>query len=420
MLSKVRKSSKISLKDKEKNHSRRVYQQPQKKQLKYLQFENKLRMGIYMKKCIIIPDSFKGTLSSIEICNIIKEEVLKFFPACEVHGIPIADGGEGTVDSLLYALSGEKVNLKVKNPFGEIIDAYYGKIEHKAIIEVAQAVGLPQIEDRKNPAVTTTYGVGQMMKHAIENGCSDIIIGLGGSCTNDGGVGAATALGTIFKNRAGEEFIPTGGNLNDISVIDNTVTRELLRECRITAMCDVDNPMYGQSGAAFVYAPQKGADKEMVKILDENLRQLCKRMEEDLEIDVSSMPGSGAAGGLGGGIVAFFGGQLKSGIETILDLVGFDHIIENADMIFTGEGRFDKQSLHGKAVMGIAKRAKLKNIPVTAIAGSIEGGVEEAYRSGLGAIFSINQKAEDFSASRYHSKENLKATVDSILRFYQL
>ena len=364
-----------------------------------------------MKKCIIIPDSFKGTLSSIEVCNIIKEEVVKFFPTCEIHSIPIADGGEGTVDSFLYALSGEKVNMKVRNPFGEPIHAYYGKVGDRAIIEVAQVVGLPQVEDRKNPAITTTYGVGQMVKHAIENGCNDIIIGLGGSCTNDGGVGAAAALGTIFKNSAGEEFIPVGENLNDISVIDNTVTRKLLKKCRITAMCDVDNPMYGRSGAAFVYASQKGADKEMIKMLDKNLRHLCKRIEEDLEIDVSSIPGSGAAGGLGGGIVAFFGGQLKSGIETTLNLVEFDHIIEDSDMIFTGEGRFDRQSLHGKAVMGIAKRAKLKNIPVTAIAGSIEGGVEEAYRSGLGAIFSINQKAEDFSASRYHSKENLKATV---------
>lgn len=373
-----------------------------------------------MKKCIIIPDSFKGTLSSIEVCNIIKEEVVKFFPTCEIHSIPIADGGEGTVDSFLYALSGEKVNMKVRNPFGEPIHAYYGKVGDRAIIEVAQVVGLPQVEDRKNPAITTTYGVGQMVKHAIENGCNDIIIGLGGSCTNDGGVGAAAALGTIFKNSAGEEFIPVGENLNDISVIDNTVTRKLLKKCRITAMCDVDNPMYGRSGAAFVYASQKGADKEMIKMLDKNLRHLCKRIEEDLEIDVSSIPGSGAAGGLGGGIVAFFGGQLKSGIETTLNLVEFDHIIEDSDMIFTGEGRFDRQSLHGKAVMGIAKRAKLKNIPVTAIVGSIEDGVEEAYKSGLGAMFSINQKAQDFSTSRYHSKENLKATVVSILRFYQL
>lgn len=373
-----------------------------------------------MKKCIIIPDSFKGTLSSLEICNTIKEKVIEFYPSCEIHSIPVADGGEGTVDCFLHGLGAQKIELKVSNSYGELIDVYYAKVGNKAIIEVAQAVGLPQVEDRKNPLLTTTYGVGEMVKHAVENGCNEIIIGLGGSCTNDGGAGAASALGTVFITESGEQFIPTGGSLDKIAAIDNSKTKELLKNCMITAMCDVENPMYGLLGAAYVFAPQKGADEKMVQLLDQNLIHLSNVIEKDLNINVSSIAGAGAAGAFGAGIVAFFGGQLKSGIQTVLDLVRFDDIIRGADMIFTGEGKFDRQSLHGKVVVGIARRAKKQNIPVIAIVGSISDGIKEAYDLGLGSIFSINQKAEDFSVSKFHSKENLKNTIDSLLRYYRL
>ena len=373
-----------------------------------------------MKKCIIIPDSFKGTLTSMEICKTIKDKVSEHFPSCKTISLPIADGGEGMADCFLYALNAQKVTLQVKNAYNELIEVYYAKKEHRAFIEVAQVVGLPQVEGRKNPLITTTYGVGEMIKHAVEHGCTDIIIGLGGSCTNDGGTGAACALGTVFKNKQGETFLPTGGSLKDIVSIDNSQTQELLKNCSITAMCDVDNPMYGQTGAAYIFAPQKGADENMVKVLDENLRMLSQVILKELNLDVSNLPGTGAAGAFGAGIVAFFGGKLKSGIETILDVVNFDEVIKGADMIFTGEGMFDRQSLHGKVVIGVASRAKKQNIPVTAIVGSIGEGIEEAYNMGLGSIFSINQRAEDFSVSRYHSKENLEATMDSLLRFYKL
>lgn len=373
-----------------------------------------------MKKCVIIPDSFKGSLSSIEVCNIIKEKVNEFFPKSNAIMIPIADGGEGTVDTFVYSLKAEKVNLKVKNAFGEVIDVYYGRIKNKAIIEVAQVVGLVSAEGRENPSTTSTYGVGEIISHAIENGCNEIFIGLGGSCTNDCGVGAASALGTVFKNKNGEEFIPVGKNLNEIEYIDVSKTLEKLKNCKVTAMCDIDNPMYGENGAAFVFAPQKGADEKMVKMLDNNLRALSEKIKKNLNKDVSNIKGSGAAGAFGAGVCAFFNGELKSGIEIILDLIDFDNLISDADIIFTGEGQIDSQSLNGKVVIGISKRAKKQNIPVIVVAGSIGEGAEKAYDEGVSAIFSINQKAEDYSTSRLKAKENLEKTIDSLLRYYDV
>ena len=371
-----------------------------------------------MKKCVIMPDSFKGTLSSIEICDIIKEKVLEFYPDCQVKAVPVADGGEGTVDCFLYAIDAEKVELRVQNAYMEPVDVYYAKVGSQAILEMAQPAGLPQAEGRLNPKVTSTYGVGQMIRHAVENGCTDIVIGLGGSSTNDGGTGAAAALGTVFRNAEGESFIPAGGTLKEIVSIDNSETRKLLEGVSITAMCDINNPMYGPQGAAYIFGPQKGADPEMVKELDSQLIYLSELIQKDLGTDVSRMEGAGAAGALGAGIVAFMGGKLKSGIQTVLDMIHFEELAAGADMVFTGEGRIDSQSLGGKVVIGIAERAKRLGVPVTAVVGSIGDGAEGAYELGVNAIFSINRTAEDFSVSRYKSKENLTGTVDSLIRFY--
>ena len=371
-----------------------------------------------MKKCVIMPDSFKGTLSSIEICDIIKEKVLEFYPDCQVKAVPVADGGEGTVDCFLYAIDAEKVELRVQNAYMEPVDVYYAKVGSQAILEMAQPAGLPQAEGRLNPKVTSTYGVGQMIRHAVENGCTDIVIGLGGSSTNDGGTGAAAALGTVFRNAEGESFIPAGGTLKEIVSIDNSETRKLLEGVSITAMCDINNPMYGPQGAAYIFGPQKGADPEMVKELDSQLIYLSELIQKELGTDVSRMEGAGAAGALGAGIVAFMGGKLKSGIQTVLDMIHFEELAAGADMVFTGEGRIDSQSLGGKVVIGIAERAKRLGVPVTAVVGSIGDGAEGAYELGVNAIFSINRTAEDFSVSRYKSKENLTGTVDSLIRFY--
>jgi len=373
-----------------------------------------------MNKCVIIPDSFKGTLSSIKICEIIASKVKDFYPECEIIQVPVADGGEGTVDCFLQALKAEKVKVCVTGPYNEALDCYYARKGNTAIIEMAQAAGLPLVENRKNPAITTTYGVGLIIKHAIENGCTEIILGLGGSCTNDAGVGAACALGVKFYDKEGNAFLPTGNTLCKISTIDISKARKLLKNCSLTAMCDIDNPMYGKNGAAYVFAPQKGANAEMVAELDQNLRLLSMSIIDNLGIDVSAIPGAGAAGAMGAGVVAFLGGNLKSGINTVLDLIQFENLIENADMIFTGEGKIDSQSLRGKAVIGIARRAAKKNVPVIAIVGSIGEDAEKAYDYGVSAIFSINREPVDFEISRYQCEENLSATIDSLLRFHKI
>lgn len=373
-----------------------------------------------MKKCVIIPDSYKGTLSSFEICEIIGTKVKEFYPECEIIQIPVADGGEGTVDCFLHALQAKKVPVKVTGPYHEPIDCYYARKENTAIIEMAQAAGLPMVEKRKNPAITTTYGVGLMMKHALENGCTEIIIGLGGSCTNDAGVGAACALGVKFYDKDGNAFLPTGNTLSKINKIDTSQARRFLNNRSVTAMCDIDNPMFGRNGAAYIFSPQKGADVHMVEELDLNLRMLSKTIIDNLGMDVSTLPGAGAAGAMGAGIVAFFGGNLKSGIHTVLDLIQFEQLIEDADMIFTGEGRIDGQSLRGKVVIGIAERAVKKHVPVVAVVGAIGEDAERAYDMGVSAIFSINRGPVDFEISKYKSKENLSATMDSLLRFYSI
>ena len=372
-----------------------------------------------MKKCVIIPDSYKGTLSAIRVCDIMKKAVKNHFPDCEVCAIPIADGGEGTVDCFLYAMKGQKIEVETTGPYGEPVQAYYARIDDTAVIETASVAGLSMVEGRMAPRKTTTFGMGKLIRHAVENGCRKIIIGLGGSCTNDGGTGVARSLGTRFFDENGREFAPRADELVRISGIDNRKTRALLQGVRVVSMCDIDNPLYGRNGAAYVFAPQKGADEDCVKVLDENLRWLAKAIDRSLGVKVADMPGAGAAGGLGAGTVSFLGAELRSGIETVLELVRFDDLLEGADMVFTGEGQIDSQSLRGKAVIGVSRHAAGKKVPVTVVAGSIGEGAEGAYEQGVSAIFSINRSAMDFERSRYLSDSNLEKTMDSILRLYR-
>ncbi|MEL7648949.1 MAG: glycerate kinase [Sedimentibacter sp.] len=371
-----------------------------------------------MNKVVLIPDSFKGTLSSETICSIMADKVKKHFPDCRVVSIPVADGGEGSVDCFLAAVGGEKAAVTVKNPYFEDMQSFYGILKggDTAVIEMASCAGLPLVEDRKNPLKTTTYGVGQLILAAAEGGCKKIIVGLGGSSTNDGGCGAAAAAGVKFLDRAGNEFIPVGGTLKDIASIDVSQCSKVLENIEIVTMCDIDNPMYGTSGAAYVFGPQKGADKDMVVELDEGLRLLCDVIRKDTGLDLKDVPGGGAAGAMGAGMIAFFGSWLQMGIETVLDTVGFDSVIEHADMIFTGEGKIDTQSLRGKVVIGVARRAKKKNVPVTVIVGGADEGIEEAYDMGVTSIFTINRLPQDFAVSRAKSRENMEATVDNVLR----
>ena len=371
------------------------------------------------KKFVLIPDSFKGTMSSQEICGIMAGAISAAAPGAEIRQIPVADGGEGSVDAFLRAIGGERIAAAVKGPYMEDMEAHYALIDGgaAAVIEMAACAGLPLVEGRADPSKTTTYGAGQLILDAARRGAKRIIVGLGGSATNDGGCGAAAAAGARFYGAGGEAFIPVGGTLGEIERIDVSGIRAALGGAAVTAMCDIDNPLYGPQGAAHIFGPQKGADPHMVERLDAGLRNLGDKIKRSLGADMSGMPGAGAAGGMGAGMAAFFGAELKMGIEVVLDAVRFEEIIAGADMILTGEGKIDGQSLRGKVVIGVARRARASGIPVVAIVGDIDKSAKGAYEEGVSGIFSINLLAEDFAKAKLHAREDLAFTVENLVRF---
>lgn len=371
-----------------------------------------------MEKILLVPDSFKGTLSSRQVCQVMAGQLRRFFPQAQVKSIPVADGGEGSVEAFLAAAGGERRMLTVTGPFGEPVEAFYGILGdgRTAVIEMAACAGLPLAEGRLNPERATTYGVGELLLAAKEAGCTKAILGLGGSCTNDGGVGAAAALGAKFTRADGAAFIPTGGTLGEIAALDVSPVAQALQGMELTAMCDIDNPLYGEAGAAAVFAPQKGADAAMVARLDAGLRHLGQVAARCLGRDFSHLPGAGAAGGLGFGMAAFCGAQLRMGIDAVLDAVGFDSLLPGTDVVFTGEGKIDSQSARGKVVSGVAARCRKAGVPVVAVVGQIGQGFEEMYQQGLTAVFSINRAAQPFAESRFHAGENLALTMENIAR----
>ena len=372
-----------------------------------------------MKKCIVISDSFKGTLSSLEICKIARQSIPKFFPACEITDLPVADGGEGTVECFVQALQAQPVTVEVSGPYGEAVQAIYCRSGRRAVIEMSAAAGLPMVEGRLNPEKTTTQGVGELIAHAVRCGCTEILLGLGGSCTNDGGCGCAAALGTKFFREGGAEFTPTGETLRQIAHIEASETKTLLAGVNISVMCDVDNPLWGPQGAAHMFAPQKGADAAMVERLDAGLRHLDQAVQRGLGLSVGGIPGAGAAGGMGAGCTAFLGAELKPGIEAVLDMVDFDRRLKGADLVITGEGRIDGQSVHGKVVSGIARRTRPKNVPLIAIVGGVGPGAEEAYELGVTAIFGTDRPAMDFRQYPEPASTYYQRTLEDILRLIQ-
>ena len=371
-----------------------------------------------MEKILLVPDSFKGTLSSRQVCQVMAGQLRRFFPQAQVKSIPVADGGEGSVEAFLAAAGGERRTRTVTGPFGEPVEAFYGILGdgRTAVIEMAACAGLPLAEGRLNPERATTYGVGELLLAAKEAGCTKAILGLGGSCTNDGGVGAAAALGAKFTRADGAAFVPTGGTLGEIAALDVSPVAQALQGMELTAMCDIDNPLYGDAGAAAVFAPQKGADAAMVARLDAGLRHLGQVAARCLGRDFSHLPGAGAAGGLGFGMAAFCGAQLRMGIDAVLDAVGFDSLLPGTDVVFTGEGKIDSQSARGKVVSGVAARCRKAGVPVVAVVGQIDQGFEEMYQQGLTAVFSINRAAQPFAESRFHAGENLALTMENIAR----
>lgn len=368
-----------------------------------------------MERYVLVPDSFKGTLSSGEICQILREEILRVKPEAEVLSFPVADGGEGSVDAFLSAVGGEKIQVPCHGPHMEHMTGFYGLLpDGTAVVEMAAAAGLPLVGDRLEVDRTTTYGVGELMAAAAARGAKRIILGLGGSATNDGGCGAAAALGVRFLDEAGRVFLPTGGNLDKLAKID---VSGQMRLPEIIVMCDIDNPLCGSAGASAVFGPQKGATPEMVPVLDANLRRLAEVVERDLGIQIAQLPGAGAAGGMGGGAVAFWGGRLQMGIETVLDTVGFDAVVPGARMVITGEGRLDGQSVRGKVPAGVARRAKAAGVPVVAIVGAVGDGADGIYDLGVCSVFTTNHKPEPFETAKLHAHDNLRRTARNVMGF---
>ncbi|MBN2268638.1 MAG: glycerate kinase [Acholeplasmataceae bacterium] len=365
------------------------------------------------KKFVIIPDSFKGTLSSIEVCDIIENEINKVFHDAQIKKIPVADGGEGSVDAFLEGLKGHKVFVEVNGPFFEKMTSFYGLIDsgETAVIEMAACAGLPLVGHKRDPRITTTYGVGEILLHAIDQGVKKVILGIGGSSTNDGGCGFAAALGVKFYDDQGEVFIPTGGTLHKINKIDKSKLDKRLNKIELITMCDIDNPLFGKEGAAYVFGPQKGADHEMVEFLDQGLEHLAQIVHQSLGIDDPYFKGAGAAGGLGYGAKVFANSKIQMGIETVLDAMQFNELANDADYIITGEGQMDFQSLRGKVVIGVARRAKETNAKVIAVVGSLKGNSEDYIKEGITDIVITNYLNLSFDELKPRAKEDMAHTV---------
>lgn len=371
-----------------------------------------------MHKYILIPDSFKGTLSARDFCAVAREAIGRADPGAQVLSIPLADGGEGTVEAFLAACGGLRIECPCTGPYGGTAPGFYGLLpDGTAVVELAAAAGLPLAGTDLHPAEATTYGVGQLLLHAARHGARRLLLGLGGSATNDGGCGAAAALGVEFLDQADRAFVPVGGTLHRIARIRTDGLMPRLREAEVIAMCDIDNPLCGENGAAAVFGPQKGADAQAVRLLDDGLRHLAEVIERDLGSDLLALPGGGAAGGFGAGSAAFLGAKLQMGIETVLELVDFDRLAADADLVITGEGRLDSQSLRGKVVIGVARRAKRLGVPVAALVGSCELPDAAVYEAGVSGIFPIHPQLMPLSEAMAHTREHLAFTAGNMLRF---
>ena len=359
-------------------------------------------------KILVIPDSFKGTLSSAEVGTIIREEIKRNHPDYEVFNVPVADGGEGTVEAVLTARPGKRIKVNVSGPYYDRMDveyAYYPE-DNMAVMEMASCRGLPLVADRMNPELTTTYGVGEMVLDAVSRGIENIYIGLGGSCTTDGGCGFASALGVRFLDENGNSFVPVGGTLKNIS---NIVPVEIGSEIR--ALCDVTNPLYGPSGASYVFARQKGADDEAIERLDQGLRHLADVVENKLHLEMADCQGSGAAGGLGYGMMVFSNAAFDRGINKILDIIDYERLIEDVDIVITGEGKLDSQSFQGKVIDGIISRSPGKRVIM--VVGMKDDTVPDEYE-----VYSTMNNGRRFPQSKDEAVDNLRKTVDEIVFQY--
>lgn len=336
-------------------------------------------------KFLFASDSFKGSLSSEKIISLLTEAAKNVFPDCECHGVSVADGGEGTVDAVIHAMNGQIRTIPVHGPLMEEIYSSYGVFEgSNAVIEMAAASGLPMVPvDKRNPLHTTTYGTGELIKDALDQGYRKIAIAIGGSATNDGGMGAMTALGVRFLDKEGKALTGFGEDVGKVDRIDVSGLHPAVAETEFTVMCDVTNPLTGPDGAAYTFGKQKGGTPEILDRLETDMKEYAKKLFRLTGIDVNQIQGSGAAGGLGAALKVFLGANMKSGIDTVLDLIRFDSLLAGTDMVITGEGRMDWQSAFGKVPSGIGMRCKAKGIPAVAIVGGMGEGAEKIYEFGI-------------------------------------
>ncbi len=361
-------------------------------------------------KFVLAPDKYKGSLTAFEFCNAVEEGLIKALENAEIIKMPLADGGDGTIDVVKHYLKGDIIKVKVNDPLFRTIEAQYlfSRETRISYIEMAEASGLKLLkEGEKNCMLTTTMGTGELIADALQKGAKEIILGIGGSATNDGGMGMAFALGFRFLDKNNAVLEPKGENLIHIKTIDSSAVNPLLKNVVVKVACDVTNPLYGKNGAAYIYAAQKGASDEDLEALDNGLRNYSKIVQCQFGIDVQQIEGAGAAGGMGAGSVVFLNAQLTSGIDLIKELADFDTNIKAADWVITGEGKLDDQTLSGKTISGVIKSAKNQNIPVAALCGSVNISVETQKELGLTYAVSIVKGISDLEEAMASSYTNL-------------
>ena len=371
-------------------------------------------------KIILAPDSFKGNLTSLEVAIAFEKGIKRVLPRANCIKIPMADGGEGTVQSLIDGIGGEIIRKRVIGPIGQKVFARYGWLSNgTAVIEMAEASGLPLVTTRqKNPTKTTTFGTGELIIDAINKGAKKIIIGIGGSATNDGGVGMAQALGVRFLDSKDKEIKQhgSGGMLKKIVKIDTRETNKVLKNINIIVACDVDNPLCGRLGASYIFGPQKGATPAMVRVLDDNLKHLAKIIKQSLKKDISKLKGAGAAGGLGAGLVAFAKAKMKSGVDIVIDATNLERHMKNTNLVITGEGRVDSQTAYGKTPSGVAKSARKHGIPTLVIGGGITDDAKDIFSHGIDALESACARDMSLEDAKKHSREHLANAAERASR----
>jgi glycerate kinase len=374
-------------------------------------------------KIVIAPDSFKGSLTAGQAAAYIERGIRRVFPSCTVDRIPVADGGEGTVEAMVSATGGKMVRKRVLGPLGDEVEGIFGILGdgRTAVIETASASGLTLIPPgRRNPMTASTFGTGQLIMEALDRGCRKFIIGLGGSATVDGGAGLLSALGVEFTDRSGRRIPAGGGGLELLSSIDPSGMDKRIRDSEVLIACDVDNPLCGDRGAARVFGPQKGATRQMVKLLDKNLRNLADVIMKVTGRDVCSIPGAGAAGGIGAGMTAFLNASLVTGVDIILEAVGFEERVKNAGLAITGEGSMDYQTLHGKAPIGVARIAKRYGVPVVALTGGVKGDISPLYEEGITAVVSICSRPMSLQQAMSEAGDLLTDTAERVMRLINI